>query len=243
MSKKNRIRLFIDQPLQPGSCVTCSADQAHYLLTVMRVTQGDTIYIFNGRQGEFAATVSACQKKNCVLEVGEKFADFFAAPDIWLLFPPLKKDNTDLIIEKAVELGAAKILPVVTEYTSVAKIKTERLKLQIIEAAEQCRRQDIPQLSELQKLSTVLQNWPQDRTLFYFDETGCGRDLRTVFTNFQGAAGLLIGPEGGFSEKELEILRNLDYTQGISLGKRILRTETAAVSALACWQALCGDWR
>lgn len=243
MSKKNRIRIYIDETLQIGGVIACTLEQAHYLVNVLRIKKGDEVYVFNGSDGEFCTIVAALGKKECLLEVKSLYKKFEKSPDVWLLFAPLKKDNTDLVAEKATELGASKIVPVITEYTNAAKVRPERLQTQIIEAAEQSRRQDIPELAEVDTLQHILQNWPPERKLFYLDETGGGSEVAKVFKNSRGSAALLVGPEGGFSQKELEILQKCKYTCAITLGKRILRAETAVMAALACWQALCGDWK
>lgn len=243
MSKKNRIRIYIDVPLEVGGVVACLPEQVHYLANVLRVKAGDEVYVFNGRDGEFCTIVDSFGKKDCRLEVKSKYQEFSQSPDVWLLFAPLKKDNTDWVIEKATELGVRKIWPVITEYTNAAKVRSERLRAQIIEAAEQSRRQDVPELEEAETLQHVLQKWQLERKLFYLDETGGGADIVSVLKSNGGSAAFLVGPEGGFSEKELEILQESKYTCAITLGKRILRAETAVVAALACWQAVCGDWK
>ncbi len=243
MSKKNRIRIYISTQLEVGGVIACLPEQAHYLVNVLRVKAGDEVYVFNGRDGEFGTIVTALGKKECRLEVKSKYQEFAQSPDVWILFAPLKKDNTDWVIEKATELGVSKICPVITEYTNAAKVRPERLRAQIIEAAEQSRRQDIPELKETESLQHVLQNWQSGRKLFYLDETGGGAGIAGVLKNNAGPAAFLVGPEGGFSEKELEILQESKYTCAITLGKRILRAETAVVSALSCWQAVCGDWK
>lgn len=243
MSKKNRIRLYVQSPLKEGENISCFDDTHHYLINVMRRRLGDEVYVFNGQDGEFCSTICAINKKDCVLKLGKQVHLFSAAPDVWLLFAPLKKDNTDFVVAKAVELGVSKIVPVMTEYTSSDKIRLERLEAQAIEAAEQSRRQDVPEVAPLVALNSLLAAWPADRKLIYLDETGFGSTAAEVLPKCSAPAALLVGPEGGFSEKELEFLRNLEYTHGMSLGKRILRAETAAVAALACWQAFCGDWK
>ena len=243
MSKKNRIRLYIDADLNDGVFVVCQECQAHYLQNVLRLKTNDEVFVFNGRDGEFEAVVAESSKKKCVLSIQKQFMPFEKGLDVWLMFAPLKKDQTDFVVSKAVELGAAKIVPVMTEYTTAAKVRPDRLQNLIIEAAEQCRRQDIPELESAVELKKILKDWQEKRILFYFDETGRGTAAADVMPKFAGEpAGLLIGPEGGFSQKELEILRKLPYACGISLGRRILRAETAAVAGLSCWQALCGDW-
>lgn len=243
MSKKNRIRIYMNTALPIGSVIACMPEQAHYLVNVLRVKIGDEVYIFNGSDGEFCTSVASAGKKECLLEVKSLYKKFEKSPDVWLLFAPLKKDNTDLVVEKATELGVSKIVPVITKYTNAAKVRPERLQAQIIEAAEQSRRQDVPELVEVDTLQHILQNWPSERTLFYLDETGGGSEVVNVFNNSKEPAALLVGPEGGFSQKELEILQKCKYTCAITLGKRILRAETAVIAALACWQALCGDWK
>ena len=243
MSQKNRIRLFIPLPLTAGASVQCAPDQAHYLLNVMRQTVGDVIYVFDGQNGEFEATISQANKKQCTLIIHKNVAPFSKCPDVMLIFSPLKKDSLDYLIQKSVELGVSCLQPVITEYTNAPKPKKERLEAQIIEACEQSRRQDIPTLNTVQSLENLLANWSPKRKLLFFDETGKGQPFATLTSKESAPCALLIGPEGGFSEKELEILRKLPYTQGVSLGKRILRAETAAAAALSCWQAFCGDWR
>lgn len=242
MSKKNRIRIFINTPLAPEYEVACTEEQRHYLINVMRQQSGDEIYVFNGYDGEFSAKILIADKKKCILKIGALFQPFAKAPDIWVLFSLLKKDNTDLLIGKCVELGAARIIPVLSAYTSNNNVRLQRLKTIAIEAAEQSRRQDVPVIDEETELMQLLQNWPTERKLIFLDESGQGKEISQVMPECTAPAALLIGPEGGFSQKELEFLRNLPYTCGISLGKRILRAETAAIAALACWQAFCGDW-
>lgn len=243
LSKKNRIRLFIDTPLATGSKIVCPEGVRHYLLNVMRCGQGDTVYVFNGKDGEFAATIAATGKKECVLEVGALFQSFYKSPDVWVLFAPLKKDNTDLVITKSVELGVSEIMPVRTEYTSNGTPRADRMELLAREAAEQCRRQDIPVIRPETGLAELLENWPAERKLIYLDESGASQSAIDVLPDCAAPAAILVGPEGGFSKKELEILRGMPYTAGITLGRRILRAETAAIAALACWQAFCGDWK
>lgn len=209
----------------------------------MRLGIGCDVYLFNGKDGEFRAEVAETGKKSCTLLIAEKMREFEPCPDIWLIFAPLKKENNDFAIQKAVELGVSKIIPVITEYTSNSNARPERLRLQIIEAAEQCRRVDVPELAEPIKLAGLLKTWNENRKLLFLDETGAGKTAGEILPHCPAPAAILTGPEGGFSEKELENLRNLPYTCGISLGKRILRAETAALSALSLWQAYCGDWQ
>ncbi len=243
MSRKNRIRIYINAQLQENEAVCCDEKQSHYLVNVMRLSCQDEVFVFNGTDGEYQTVVESAGKKSCRLRVMRKVHDFSQGPDVWLMFAPLKKDQTDFAVTKAVELGAARIIPVLTEYTNHANVHSERLQSLIIEAAEQSRRQDVPILAECQTLEQILSAWPAGRKLIYLDETGCGARPATMQSGGEAPAAVLIGPEGGFSQKELEILRNQPYSYGVSLGTRILRAETAAVAALACWQMMCGDWR
>ena len=185
-------------------------------------------------------------KKEVILSVLEKTRAFCSCPDIWLLFAPLKKDQTDFVVQKATELGVARIMPVITQFSITEKAKTERFKAQAIEACEQCRRLDVPTICEPIQLLKLLDNWDKGRTLFFLDETRQAQSVSQVFSwakeqNIHHAA-LLVGPEGGFSAEELDMLRALKFAKGVALGPRILRAETAAAAALACWQAMCGDW-
>ena len=161
------------------------------------------------------------------------------------MFAPVKKDKTDFIIAGATELGVSQIMPTITERTITERIKKERYEAQVIEACEQCRRLDVPLICNPQSLEKILKAWPQDRVLYFMDETGNGGDIQTVFKNAPTtkAAAILVGPEGGFSENELQLLRQKSFAQAVSMGKRILRAETAVHAALACWQATCGDWK
>jgi len=237
-----KIRLFIDQPLAPAQSVALSREQSHYLFGVMRASVGDTLSIFNGKDGEYRATIAKAHKREGLLKTDERTADQQNPPDLWLLFAPIKKTRTDFIVEKATELGAARIMPVQTEFTNSERIRRDRLQSHCVEAAEQCGGTYVPQVDELQKLVTLLNTWPSDRSLIYCDESLVG--ARETLANAQPGTptAILIGPEGGFSESERTRLSNLPFVQRISLGPRILRADTAAVSALTLWQSTLGDW-
>lgn len=243
MSKKNRIRLFAKEELKEGDFYHTDESQAHYLKNVMRLKIGDTLFLFDGQNGEFECKIFQISKKEIVVKIGQKVFDFEKSPDIWLIFAMLKKENTDLVVQKAVELGASKIIPLQTEYCTRFNLKKERVRAQIIEAAEQSRRQDLPAFEDLMTFDELIEKWDQNRRLVYLNETGDGQGFALVADKMLPPAAVLIGPEGGFSKKELEILKKLKYTVNVSLSKRILRAETAAVAALACWQAFCGDWK
>jgi 16S rRNA (uracil1498-N3)-methyltransferase len=237
------IRVFSREELATGKQLQLDDKQSHYLVNVMRLTEKSVFFMFDGKNGEFSVTVTRIKHKTLTAIVGEKVADFYASPDIWLLFAPLKKDNTDLVIQKATELGVRKIIPIITAYTNSEKVRTERFRLQSIEAAEQSRRQDIPEICEPKELQKVINDWPNDRVLFFLNEKGNTADFLSVLQNNKGKAAVLVGPEGGFSQTEAASLLQKDFIRSIFLGKRILRAETAVISALSCWQAVNGDWQ
>ena len=236
-----KIRLYVDQPLAPGQAVRLSPDQAHYLTGVMRLTAGAAILLFNGRDGEWRATLADAGKRNAVALCDVQTRPLRLPPDLWLLFAPIKKARTDFIVEKAVELGAARILPVRTRHTNADRIRQDRLQAHALEAAEQCGATYVPEVAELIALDKLLAKWPEDRRLYWCDETALGQPA--TITPTQGPAAILIGPEGGFSADEAAKLRARSNVTPLSLGPRILRADTAAVAALTLWQAACGDWR
>lgn len=237
-----RTRLYIETPLQSGQELELNESQGHYLLNVMKLAPGDLFNGFDGHSGEYEISILSAAKKHCRARVGNCLKKFQAVPDIWLLFAPVKKDQTDFIIQKAVELGIRKIIPVITRYTISDRIKKERFIAQSIEAAEQCRRVDIPEIEDAANLEKLLARWDKNRRLYYMDETRHGQPVQKVFAHAAAPAAILVGPEGGFSAEELKQLRSLDFAEGVTLGPRILRAETAVAAALSCWQALSGDW-
>ncbi len=235
------VRLYVEHPLRPGQSVRLTRDQAHYLFGVMRMAVGDGLTLINGRDGAFSAVVAEAGKRGGVLSVEAQTAPLQAPPDLWLLFAPIKKARTDFIVEKAAEMGAARILPVQTEFTNSERIRRDRLQAHAIEAAEQCGGTFVPEVAELQPLRAVLDSWPPDRRLVFCDEALVGEDAPDALP--PAPVAILIGPEGGFSEAERTRLRAMDAARSISLGPRILRADTAAVAALTLWQAAQGDWR
>lgn len=243
IKSKNRIRLFVEATLVSGQQVTLNEEQSHYLCNVMRQTNGALLSCFDNQNGEFDCVLVDSHKKHSQIAVGKQSKSFCQVPDIYLLFAPVKKDKTDFIIEKATELGVRKIIPTITEHTIVEKVRQERYLAQAIDAAEQCRRVDIPEIASAINLSELLSKWDANRVLFFMDETGRGKPAKEAFVASQTyPAAILVGPEGGFSENELELLYKLPYTKAVSLGSRILRAETAVVAALSNWQAMAGDW-
>ena len=236
-------RLYTKEELIVNKTIILDENQTHYIKNVVKYTIGDDICCFDNQNGEFLCQITAINKKTTDLLVKEKLKDYTSCPDIWLLFAPLKKDKTDFVIEKATELGCRKIIPTITKYTITSNVKTSRYIAQSIEAAEQCRRTDIPEITEAINIKELLQNWDNQRTLFFMDETLESKNfLQTLKENPTEKSAILVGPEGGFSEDELSLLRNLPFCKGATLGPRILRAETAATSALSCWQLISGDW-
>jgi len=239
-----RIRLYVDHPLGEAQRVPLSRDQAHYLFSVMRLGVGDEILLFNGRDGEWRAGVHDSFKKGGVLECWGQSGPQISPPDVWLLGAAIRKDRMSFMVEKAVELGAARIVPVQTEFTQDARrIKQEKLQAIAVEAAEQCGGTYVPEVAEVVKLRDVLKDWDTNRRFLFCDEELAGPSSALDGVTVRGAPwAILIGPEGGFSEAEREQIKALDCAHAISLGPRILRAETAAVAALTLWQQALGDW-
>ncbi|WP_103257835.1 16S rRNA (uracil(1498)-N(3))-methyltransferase [Tabrizicola aquatica] len=235
------IRLHVDQPLAPGQAVALSPDQAHYLVGVMRLGLGDPVLLFNGRDGEWRATLTHAAKRGAIVTCDRQTRPLHLPPDLWLLFAPIKKARTDFIVEKAVELGVARILPVQTRHTNSERIRQDRLQAHALEAAEQCGATYVPEVADLIPLDKLMAKWPEGRRLYWCDESAAGQPASLTATT--GPAAILIGPEGGFSADEAQRLRARPDTVPLSLGPRILRADTAAVAAITLWQAACGDWR
>ncbi|MEN8841071.1 MAG: 16S rRNA (uracil(1498)-N(3))-methyltransferase [Octadecabacter sp.] len=236
-----RIRLYVDHPLSPSERVALSREQAHYLFGVMRLVVGDEVLLFNGQDGEWRATVFAATKKGGVLECAEQTKPLQMPPDVWLVFAPIKKDRTSFIVEKAAELGAARIIPMQTEYTQSAnRVRQDKLQAHALEAAEQCGGTYVPEVAELQKFVKLLDGWDSTRRILFCDEAMVGQALDVP--KDAGPWSIFIGPEGGFSDKERDRLRGLANAHAISLGPRILRADTAAVAAMTLWQQTLGDW-
>ncbi len=228
-----------------GQTLPLGKEQAHYLFGVMRLAVGDRLPVFNGRDGEWMAEVAEAGKRAGSLVCLEQTAPLRLPPDLWLAFAPIKKERTDFIVEKAAELGAARILPVQTEFTNSGRVNRERLQAHAVEAAEQCGGTHVPDVADLAKLSDFLAACPAERQIMFCDETLAGASLpaRQVLAEAgRGSWAVLIGPEGGFSEAERERLHALPQAHPVSLGPRILRADTAAVAALTLWQDVLGDW-
>ena len=235
-----KIRLYVEHPLGEGQSVPLTRDQAHYLFGVMRLRVGSPLLVFDGANGEWRAEVEQATKRGGALRVVAKTRAMQNPPDIWLLFAPIKKARTDFIVEKAVELGTARIMPVQTEFTNAGRIQRDRLQAHAVEAAEQCGATYVPQVADLARLDAVLGQWDETRRIMFCDEARAGETAATF--DIPGPWAILVGPEGGFSPRERENLQVLTYAQPVSLGPRILRADTAVVAALTLWQRALGDW-
>ncbi len=240
MAKAAKVRLYVEHPLGEAQSVALTRDQAHYLFGVMRLGVGDTVTLFNGADGAWSAEVAEAGKRGGVLVCAGQSAPQSTPPDLWLMFAPIKKARTDFIVEKAVEMGAARICPVQTEFTNAERIRRDRLQAHAVEAAEQCGATHVPEVADLVRLDRLLADWPGDRHLMFCDEGLAGDDAR--LPDLPGPWAILIGPEGGFSENERARLASMDKAHAVALGPRILRADTAAVAALTLWQDALGDW-
>lgn len=215
--------------------------QAHYLFGVMRLTAGASVLLFNGADGEWVADVAEAGKRGGTLVVTRQTRALQPPPDLWLLFAPIKKARTDFIVEKAVEMGVARIQPVSTAFTNAGRIQKDRLQAHAIEAAEQCGATSVPEVGEMQRLDRLLSDWDPGRSLMFCDEALAGG--ATTLPQASGPWAVLIGPEGGFSEDERSKISATEGAHAVSLGPRILRADTAAVAALTMWQLSLGDWQ
>jgi 16S rRNA (uracil1498-N3)-methyltransferase len=237
---KSLPRLFIRQPLGEGARIELDAGQANYLGNVMRLGAGSELLVFDGGSGEWLARIAEAAKKRMTLSVEQRTRDAETVPDVWLAFAPVKRAQTDWLVEKATELGAARLIPVMTRRTVAERVRLERLKAIAIEAEEQCGRTVLPEIAEPAPLARLLEQRDANRTLYFADESG-GEQAASRFA--AGPALILTGPEGGFAEEERDAIRSAPNAIAISLGPRILRAETAALAALAAYMAVAGDWR
>lgn len=242
MTDSSRLRLFVTLDLAPGS-LTLGKEQSHYVANVMRAKPGEAVTLFNGRDGEWRGRLATVAKAAAVVAVEDQTRPQAAEADLWLLAAPIKKDCVDLVAEKAAELGASRLWPVLTRRTVTTRVNTDRLAAHMVEAAEQCERLTVPELAEPQPLDKVLAGWDAGRTLLFLDESGSGAPLVQVLAEMPpGPLAVLVGPEGGFAPEERALLARQPFARPVGLGPRILRAETAAIAALAVVQAVRGDW-
>ena len=249
MRERSGPRLFVTADIGAGHAVALSSGQAHYLENVMRLSPGDAVVLFNGRDGEWAGHIAELGRGAGSVSAECLRRPQAAEPDIWLLFAPIKRGPMDFLIQKAVELGVSRLWPVLTRHTDVGRFNMERARSTVVEAAEQCERLTLPDVREPARLEDVLSGWPEERRLLACAESGPVRPIADVLEELKSrrpgddaGMALLIGPEGGFATSELDALGNLPFVTAAGLGPRVLRAETAALAALACWQSVLGDW-
>jgi len=237
-------RLFIDRPLSAGATIAPDKAQSNYLLNVLRMAEGADLLVFNGRDGEWRAVLRQPGKKQAALELAEQVRAQPAPSGLVYCFAPLKSGRLDYMVQKAVEMGAGVLQPVMTHHTQVPKIKVDRMAANAVEAAEQCGILAVPECREPVKFDKLLANWDPGRRLIFCDEDAeTNNPLSILQAVKEKKLGVIIGPEGGFSDAERAQLRALPFVTAIPLGPRILRADTAAVAALAVIQATAGDWR
>ncbi|PHQ69017.1 MAG: 16S rRNA (uracil(1498)-N(3))-methyltransferase [Sneathiella sp.] len=242
--KQYSVRLFVSSDLGKDLGVVLDKAQSHYVATVMRQQKDDKVALFNGRDGEWIGVLQEVHKNHCLVHLVEQRRPQTPEPDIYMLFAPVKKAQTNMIVQKATELGAAKIMPVQTVRTHGERIRNDKLNLQALEAAEQCQRLNVPLVEEIQKLETTLLALEPDRILIFCNENLTGEHPLEVLNGLKGASkwAVLTGPEGGFTDEECAFIESRENTHTISLGPRLLRAETAAIASLTLLQATCGDW-
>lgn len=241
--KGRSVRLFVDAPFAAGGEVLLARAQAHYLGNVMRFKPGDTLAIFNGRDGEWRAAIAEMRRDSCTLVAESETRPQQAATGPVLVFAPLKPTRSAMLIEKACELGASEFWPIITQHSQSRRIKLERYRAHAVEAAEQCGRMDVPPVQPLASLDELLDAWPSARRLLFCDEAGGPPALDVLSAAPPALWAILVGPEGGFSSQERTRIRACQFCVPVSLGPRILRAETAAVAVLSLWQATVGDLR
>jgi 16S rRNA (uracil1498-N3)-methyltransferase len=239
------VRLFVAADLAAGAVVGLNPQQSHYLQRVMRRGVGDVIYLFNGRDGEWAARIEGLGRGWCSAALTERTRPQTRDPDLWLAFAPIKRARVDFLAEKATELGVSALWPMYTRRTIVTRVNAERLRANAVEAAEQSQRLSVPEIFEPASLPEIVARWPRERRVILCDETGKGTSIAAALNELprDSSYGIVTGPEGGFEAGELDAFGDLPFVTRVTLGARILRADTAALAALACFQAQVGDWR
>jgi 16S rRNA (uracil1498-N3)-methyltransferase len=238
-----RLRLHVETPLGTGLRVVPADQQAHYLLHVMRAKHGDRVNLFNGRDGEWSARIADVSKRSCSLECERMVKPQSEVADVWFCFAPIKKVPADYVVQKATELGARVLQPVITRRTIVSRVNLERMGANAVEAAEQSGRLSVPQIRPAIGLDEFLSVWPKERRLIFCDEHGGAPPIAKALSKESDQPfAILTGPEGGFEPSERDAIRAKPFAVPVSLGPRILRADTAALAALAIWQSVRGDW-
>jgi 16S rRNA (uracil1498-N3)-methyltransferase len=238
-------RLYVDAPLAAGAAIALDSARGHYLRNVLRREKGASVLLFNGRDGEWLAEIEELAKSGTLLSVQRQTVAQRMGPDLWLVFAPLKRERIDLLAEKATELGCRRLQPIFTQHTAVTRVNVERLAAHVMEAAEQTERLDLPAVAEPRRLSEILESWPAERRIILCAEAGAAAPIAEALAGLPREVpyAVMTGPEGGFASSELDHLRKLPFVTPVGLGPRVLRADTAAIAALACWQALLGDGR
>jgi 16S rRNA (uracil1498-N3)-methyltransferase len=239
---RDKSRLHVAQRLAEGVEHALEQDQAHYVRDVMRLKPGDALLLFNETDGEWLGFLTETTRKSVSLRVERKLAEATPPPDIDFIFAPLKHARLDYLVQKATELGARRLRPVITQRTIVDRVNLERMRANAIAAAEQCNLVFVPEVLEPQKLDRLLAGWEAPRALIYCDEAAQGHDTLAALKALRVPAALLVGPEGGFTDEERTGLKRLPFVTAISLGPRIMRADTAGTAAMALLQATLGDW-
>ena len=239
---KTTPRLHVEQSLSAAD-ITLPKEQGHYLTNVLRMNAGDSVRVFNNSDGEWLAYITEAGKKSVSIRCEKREADASPPPDIDYLFAPLKHQRLDYLVQKATELGARRLRPIITARTIAGRVNVERMKANVIEAAEQCNLVFVPDVLEPMKFDMVLRDWDAARALIFCDETATISDPLQTLNAIKTPAAIIVGPEGGFTDEERAKLKSLSFVRGISLGPRIMRADTAAVAILALVQATVGDWR
>ena len=237
-------RLFVEYGLEAGHAVPATPEQLHYLRTVMRRKDGDSVALFNGRHGEWLARISYETKSRCMMVVEQRLREQRTPPDVWLLFAPVKATAMNNIARMATELGVGRICPVLTEHTDVTRVNAGRLRANAVEAAEQSTRLNVPAVDEAVNLAKLMHDWNPSRRIILCAETGKALPIPDALSRIKpgGSWAVMTGPEGGFAQSELDALGKLPFVTPVRLGPRILRADTAVAAALVCWQNHLGDW-
>jgi 16S rRNA (uracil1498-N3)-methyltransferase len=237
-------RLFVKSPLRAGAGIALESPQAHYLANVLRLKAGDQVLVFNGLDGEWCARLSNVAKKKVDLQAEHQTRPQEAGPDLHYLFAPIKRARVDYMAQKATEMGASLLQPVLTRRTVAERVKVERLQANAVEAAEQCGILRVPEVRAPKKLDKLLKDWDEERLLIFADEVAASASpLDVLSAQEQKPLAVLIGPEGGFEPEERAALLRHPFVIPLSLGPRIMRADTAAVACLALVNAVLGDWR
>jgi len=255
-------RLHVEETLAAGRSIGLDPGRAHFLRTVLRLKKDTLLALFNAHDGEWLARIDCLGKGWCSVDVLERRRSPSPEPDLWLLFAPIKRARIDFIAEKATEMGCSRLQPVITRFTDVARVNTDRLAANAREAAEQCERLSVPEVKDPEDLRMLLANWSSDRRILLCAEAGEAQPIAKVLykikletetasgqieadeggdARYPGPWAILTGPEGGFDPEERAVLRQLPFVIPVGLGPRVLRADTAAIAALACWQAVIGD--